>query len=89
MTSRVSPHAVCATLETGAVVLHMGTRRYFTLNETGAYIWSLLDQGCGGAEIVTRLCDTFAVSLDDAQAALARLLAELESEQLLSEPSAG
>jgi len=83
VTSRVSPHAVSASLESGAVVLHMVTKRYFTLNESGALIWSLLEQGCGGTEIVSRVCETFAVSAGDAQASLVRLMADLESEQLI------
>lgn len=85
MISRVSPHAVCASLESGSVILHMMTKRYFTLNESGAFIWSMLEQGVASADIVTRICDAFAVSANEAQASLERLLVDLEAEQLLAE----
>ena len=85
MTSRVSQHAVCASLDRGAVVLHMVTKRYFTLNESGAFIWALLEQGMNTSDIVSRVCATFAISADQARAALERLLAELRTEQLLAE----
>ena len=83
MSPRVSPHAVCASLDGGAVVLHMVTKRYFTLNESGAYIWSLLEQEHSAAEVVERVCETFAVSAADAQTSVLRLMAELGNEQLL------
>lgn len=85
MTSRVSPHAVCAPLDSGAVVLHMITKRYFTLNETGAFIWSLLEQGVDAADIVARVCETFDVSAPDAHSSIQKLILELEGEQLLAE----
>ena len=40
----VSPHAASATVDGGAVLLHMETKRYYSLNETGALIWRLLQQ---------------------------------------------
>ena len=85
MITRVSPHAVCATLDSGAVVLHMETKRYFTLNESGAFIWSLLEQGHDAQAIIQRICDAFAVSRADAQTSLQRLLTELNEERLLAE----
>ena len=85
MSSRGSPHAVCATLENGAVVLHMVTKRYFTLNESGAFIWGLLEQGHPTAEIIHRICEAFTVSAGEAAASLQRLVSELEGEQLLAE----
>ena len=35
---------------TEAVLLHLGTKRYYTLNETGARIWELLQHGRCGVE---------------------------------------
>lgn len=81
----VSPDAAYAAVEDGAVVLHLGTKRYYSLNGTGAVIWQMLEDGIARADIVTRLVQTYAVGADEAQASLAALLAELAAEQLIVE----
>ena len=74
----------CATLEGGAVLLHMGTKRYYSLNETGALVWELLEQGATEGDVVTRLVDRYTVAAGDAQAAVGELLAELLAEGLVA-----
>jgi hypothetical protein len=81
---RLSPDAACAAVDDGAVVLHMGTRRYFSLNETGATIWRLLEEEVALGEIPARLGDLYAVDAAIATNALDRLLAELAAEQLIT-----
>lgn len=81
----VSPDAAFAAVEDGAVVLHLGTKRYYSLNGTGAAIWQMLEDAVPGADIVTRLVQTYAVGADEARASLAALLAELAAEQLVVE----
>ncbi len=47
--------AVFAEVPGGGVVLHTGTKRYFSLNETGARIWALLESAGdpdGAADVV-------------------------------------
>jgi hypothetical protein len=39
------PQAVFAEVPGGGVVLHTGTKRYYSLNQTGARIWALLEAG--------------------------------------------
>ena len=80
----VSPDATCAMLEGGAVVLHMGTRRYFSLNETGAAIWGLLESATPLPDIATRLTEQFLVDLETASASIEALVAELESAALVT-----
>lgn len=74
----------CASVEDGAVVLHMGTKRYFSLNETGAAIWQLLEGGVALSELPERLSERYEVAIEDARAAVDALLAELEEQKLLS-----
>jgi hypothetical protein len=76
----------CASLEGGAVLLHMGTKRYYSLNETGALVWQLLEEGEGATEgdVVTRLVDRYMVGSGEAGAAVAELLAELLAEGLVA-----
>jgi hypothetical protein len=80
----VSPHAVCASVDGGAVVLHMETKRYYSLNETGALIWRLLQQQAGRSEILRSLVTTYNVGMADAERALSRLLDELRAESLVT-----
>lgn len=81
----VSPDAAYAAVEDGAVVLHLGTKRYYSLNGTGAAIWQMLEDGIAGADIVTRLVQTYAVGADEARDSLAALLTELAAERLVVE----
>jgi hypothetical protein len=79
----VSPDAAFAAVEDGAVVLHMGTKRYYSLNETGMFVWRRIEEGTGRAEIVTQLVDEYEVGIAEAEMAVARLLEELVQERLI------
>jgi hypothetical protein len=79
----LSRDAAFAAVEDGAVVLHMGTKRYYSLNETGMFVWRCLEDGIRGAEIVTRLVDEYEVGIAEAEMAVARLLEELVQESLI------
>jgi len=57
----VSPDAMVAELEDEAVILHMGTRRYYRLNETAALIWKELSRGADLAGVVARLTSEYQV----------------------------
>lgn len=79
------PHDVaCASVEDGAVILHMGTKRYFSLNETGAEIWRLLEEDIAVGEIPVRLSESYDVPIDEARAAVAELVAVLVEKKLLT-----
>jgi hypothetical protein len=80
----ISPDAACAVVEDGAVLLHMRTRRYYSLNETGATIWQLLTDHVPIDEIAGRLAEQYDVEHAAAGEAVARLLADLVDESLLS-----
>lgn len=80
----VSPDATCAMLDDGAVVLHLGTRRYFSLNETGAAIWALLEISTALPTIAARLTELFAVDLPTATVSVDALIAELSAASLVA-----
>ena len=82
---RIAGEAACAVLEGGAVVLHMGTKRYYSLNETGTLVWQLLEQGATDDDAVSGLVDRYAVTRTDASVAVAELLADLMAEGLITE----
>jgi hypothetical protein len=80
----IPPDVACANVEDGAVILHMGTKRYFSLNETGAEIWRLLEEDVPLAEIPTRLVAAFDVSVDEARTALSALIEALAEKDLIA-----
>jgi len=79
----ISPDAVFAAVEDGAVVLHMGTKRYYSLNETGTFVWWRLEEGVARAEIVAHVVDAYEVGIAEAEMAVARLVDELVQENLI------
>ena len=57
------PDVVATTLNTGeSVLLHIGTKTYFSLNETGSVIWDLISKGLTVEEISQRLESEFDVT---------------------------
>lgn len=86
MTTRctIPPEVACASVDDGSVLLHMGTKRYFSLNSTGAEIWRMLEQDVPLSEIPARLSAAYEVSLADADAAVAELVAALSEQGLLT-----
>ncbi|HTS89500.1 MAG TPA: PqqD family protein [Gemmatimonadales bacterium] len=81
--ARIPEDVLTAHLPGEAVLLHLGTKRYYRLNETGAAIWRELEAKAGREHIVSALCERFEVSRDDAEAAVQALLTTLEAQGLL------
>ena len=79
----ISADAAFAAVDDGAVVLHMGTKRYYSLNETGMFVWRRLEDGSGRADIVAQLVDEYEVGIAEAEMAVGRLLEELVQESLI------
>jgi hypothetical protein len=79
----ISPDAAFAAVEDGAVVLHMSTKRYYSLNETGAFVWRRLEGGMERGEIVAEMVDEYDVGIAEAEMAITRLLDELLEESLI------
>lgn len=72
-----------AVMDGEAVLLHVGTKNYYRLNETGAAIWKAMERGLGPLEIREKLCAEFDVTPEQAAAELDRFLAELERRDLV------
>lgn len=64
------------------VLLHLGTKQYYTLNETASVVWQLLGQGLTIREVGQNLEDAFDVTLEEAQLSVLELVAELVTERL-------
>lgn len=66
-----------------AVLLHLGTKMYFTLNETGLLIWKMLNSGLTPEEISERFSSEFDVSPEKAKESVFNLIGELITEKLV------
>lgn len=65
---------VFADLPDGGVVVHTGTKRYYSLNHTGARIWDLL-QGSGDPDIAaSTIAIEYGISADEASRAVEQLI---------------
>ena len=82
---RISPDAAFATLDDGAVVLNLRTKRYYSLDETGAAVWGMLEGGVATVHsMVAKLLELYDVTDAEARREVERLLTELEAESLVN-----
>ncbi len=79
------PEVVITELEEDkeAVLLHLGTKAYFTLNETGLRIWQMMNSDITLMEISERLQNEFDVSAEKARESVLNLIGELVHEKLV------
>ena len=66
-----------------AVLLHLDTKMYFTLNETGLRIWQMLSNGLTPGEINERFLTEFDVSPEKAKESVLNLIHEFIQEKLV------
>jgi hypothetical protein len=69
-----------------AVLLHLGSRKYFSLNSTGLEIWQGLTEGLPLGEIARRLQNDYDLDADRATASVNRLAGELLAAGLVRTP---
>jgi hypothetical protein len=71
--------------ENESVLLHLGTKKYYTLNETGVRIWQLLGEGYTTDKITQKICAEYEVSSASAEKSVSELILKLLEEELLSQ----
>lgn len=69
--------------ETEAVLLHLDNQRYYTLNETGWFIWRQLKEGASIEEVVARLQNNYDIDSEKALGSVTSMLNELYAERLV------
>lgn len=79
----IPDRVLTAHLQDEAVLLHTGSKRYFKLNATGAWIWKGLERGLERKEIVDELCQRFEVDRETAESSLDEHLEKLREAGLL------
>lgn len=83
---RPTQDVVFESVEGGTVLLNFATNTYYTLNETGAYVWTqLAAQPLSCEELVARVQEAFEVSLDVCARDVHSIVAALVEAGLLQE----
>ena len=77
------PEVVYTDLEEGAVLLHLETKYYYSLNEAGQAIWRMLDSAESLDGLLKEVMAEYEVEEGRAKGSLSRFLQELEREQLV------
>jgi hypothetical protein len=85
-----TPQVVSETIGGEVIVIHFERGTYYSLRDTGAEIWGLLDQGHDEAEVVAALAARYpSAAQAEISSEVRRLIGELEEEGLIAEaPSA-
>ena len=65
------------------ILLHLRTSRYFSLNKTGALIWSLMKRSTKPADMSRALFDQFEITPKAAHETVGELMRDLQSHQLI------
>jgi len=68
-----------------AVLLHLGTKMYYTLNETGIRIWQLLSEGHSIGEVCETIHNEYDILPDAAQKSVFKLTQALIAEKLVNQ----
>jgi len=80
----LNPEVVHTTLADGqAVLLHMQTHKYYSLNKTGSKVWTLLESGDSVGQISDKIAEDFGFDEQRAAADVASLIDALKSAGLL------
>ena len=72
--SGISPTVTWRKVKAEAVVLNLGTSVYYSVNQTGTFIWKLLAEGRPEGEIVSLLAEEYGISAGEAAADTADFL---------------
>lgn len=83
-TPKIPKEVKTAHLAGEAVLLHLGTKAYFKLNDTAAEAWKGLERGEDEAGLVARLVAAFDVAPETARQELRTLLDDLIARGLLT-----
>lgn len=73
----IAEGVLCSPVANEAVLLELASGRYFGLNEVGARVWALIQDGTDLDTVAARLVEEFEVDADTVRRDLERLVGEL------------
>lgn len=81
-----APHVTCTSLdESEAILLDLETKYFYTLNQTGLFIWDLLQKGGSLIDIAGSLEAAYAIDRQEALDRVRRFIDTLKRENLIQE----
>ena len=81
---RPHPKVVFTSLDASqAALLHLDTKRYYSVNETGALIWRMLESEPSPEAIAAEISSEYDLGEDEALPYVLEFLGELEEEGLV------
>ena len=81
----LNPDVVHTTLADGqAVLLHMQTHKYYSLNRTGSRVWTLLEAGDSLEQVSEKIASDFGIDSERASADVTSLIDALKSAGLVN-----
>lgn len=86
LNQKIKPHSdiIATELDNGeAVLLHLNTKKYYSLNVTGLRIWQLLGKGLTPVEICGAIQTEFDVTDEMARESVLKIVTELKHEHLV------
>jgi hypothetical protein len=66
-----------------AIIINISTGVYYSMDEAGATVWSLLQAGCSNRQVVERLAELYGVPADEVRQDVERLASEMLAERLV------
>lgn len=78
-----APKVIYETIDGEAVIINLDTGCYYSLDKVGADIWGFIEKGVSVEEIKEDLVHRYDGSPTDIESAITRLIANLESENLI------
>jgi len=85
-----SPKVVFTEISEGeAVLLHLGTKLYYSLNGTGTFLWKILEvkNTANENELIQNLTHHYQISLKQAQGDVEEFIEDLSHEDLIEKNS--
>lgn len=77
------PHVISEVIDGEVIILNFESGTYYSLNESGMFVWQSIQQGESQQDILTRLQTFYAADDDIISKDLASLLDLLQNEQLI------
>lgn len=78
-----SPDALCSPIGEELAILHQTKNHYLSLNETGTFLWQMLEEGLSFVPLLERFQSEFELSEDQAKKDLLQFLTEMDNQDLL------
>ena len=76
-------NVVHETIDGEAILVHLDTGSYYSLDGSGAHVWALIEGGCSAERIVDRLEEAYEAPREDIASAVQLLVTQLIEERLL------